>query len=321
MSLNKCLSKFQNHRLAKKYTILMYPPQTDIHTLARLIYPNGAWVKFDNSDINKMYQQTNKLSGQNNIIYGGVSSLPSGLYASADVIYRDDRDKWNIVEAYGEGIINTDIVTDMAFKKFVFEQSNFPIRKCIALKKQSYQDGTKIDIKDLFEMVDVTKEVSAIYKSFTTVFNQNLLPVCNESQMPKSKENAYIDYSKPNSAEMEPYILSNCRILINNRTRHFKQYFWHSSGNIHRSQIDFLISNTKQADKVYIYNYEFEQAHHRQMAQMFPDKAKELMVLNEKLQEWTNFLPLPDFDKVKIESELAEFRFAYKQKHKRLWKF
>ena len=318
MLLNKIMNKIKNHRLSKKFAKLMYPSQADIHTLAQLLYPNGAWVKFDNSNINKMYQQTNQLSWQNDVIYGGVALLLSDLYTMADILYRDDRYKWNIVEAYDEDIQITDIINDMAFKKFVFEQVHFSIRKCIALKVRSCQTDAAINVKDLFDSIDVTKEVLYAYRQFTEVSNQDLESISNE--MPKSKENAYIDYSKLNSAEMEPYAPSNCRILINNRIHHFKQYLWYSSDNFYRSQIDFLISNTEQVDKVYVRNYEFEQAHHRQMAKMFPDKTKDLTVLNEKLLKWTDFSPLPDFDEPKIASELAEFRATYKQRYKKpLW--
>ena len=329
MILNRITSKIKNHHLSKKYTRLIYPPQADIHTLARLLYPNGAWVKFDNGNINKMYQQTNQLSWQNETIYGGVALLLSDLYASADVLYRDDRYKWNIVEAYNEDAPITDIINDMAFKKFVFEQVHFPIRKCIALKVRGFQVDTIINVKNLFDTIDVTKEVLNTYKYFTAVSNQDLEPICNAKTLLKTDSVAYIDYSKHETAQSEPNLLfyvsrplqSYCRISLKGRTHHLKQYLWHSSDNFYRSQIDFLVSNTEQADNVYVRNYEFEQAHHRQMAKMFPDKTKELTVLNEKLCKWTGFSPLPDFNEPKIADDLAEFRAAYKQRYKRWWQY
>lgn len=327
MLLNKITNKIKNHRLSKKYTKLMYPPQADIHTLARLLYPNGAWVKLDNDNIDKMSDQTRKLSWKYQTIYGGVAMLPSELYATSDILYRESPSWWHIIEAYDSDVPQIEIINDMAFKRFIFERYGFPIRKCIALKVRQYAPDSLVYIKDLFDVVDVTQEVIPTFKQFQKIPTQDIsLHIPSEVKLPKSDKVAYIDYSCSDCERNDNWYdcirpsQTLCRVFIDGRVVHFKQYLRrYANDNIQRSLVDFLIRQTEKTEKIYVRNYEFEQAHHRQMAKMFPDKANMLQALNNKLLKWSDYAPLPEFNAPKIADELAEFRLAYKQRHKKWW--
>ena len=320
--LDKLTNYIKNHQLAKKYANVTYLPAVDIHLSARLLYPDGAWVKFDNGNIGKMSEQTRKLSEVYQTIYGAVVMLPSELYALVDILYRENRSKWQIIEAYNTDVSQSEIVYDMAFKKFVFEQFGFSIRKCIALKINQYASAAAVNIKNLFDVVDVTKEVLPVYNQFKGISNQDEnLSVYSERKLARSSDIAYIDYSFLNKEKGDnryDYVRpmqTACRILTENRMFHFKQYLrYYVNDNLQRTQVDFLIRQTEKAEKVYVRNYEFEQAHHRQMAEMFPDKANLLKALNEKLLPWSDYAPLPALNENKIADELAEFRVAYKGK-------
>ena len=323
--LNKLTNYIKNYQLAKKYTNITYLPKADIHILARCLYPNGAWVNFDNNNIDKMSDQTHKLSWKYQTIYGGVAMLPSELYATADILYRESLSWWHIIEAYDTDVPQSEIVNDMAFKKFIFERCGFSVRKCIALKIRQYAPNSLVNIKDLFDAVDVTQDVVPTFKQFQKITNQDIsLRIPNEVKFPKSDEIAYIDYSCSDKERNDNWYdcirpsQTLCRVLIDGRVIHFKQYLRrYANDNIQRSLVDFLIRQTEKAEKVYVRNYEFEQAHHRQMARMFPDKANMLQELNDKLLKWSDYIPLPELNAPKIADELAEFRTAYKQRHKK----
>jgi len=320
--LNKLTNYIKNHQLAKKYANITYLPAVDIHLLARLLYPGGAWVKLDNGNINKISEQTSKLSEEYQTIYGAVAMLPSELYATTDILYRESRSKWQIIEAYNTDVAQSEIVYDMAFKKFVFEQFGFPICKCVALKIYQYASAASVNIKDLFDVVDVTKEVLPVYEQFKDISAQDKnLSISGEQKLFRASEVAYIDYSFQNKEKgdnrydnIRP-IQTACRVLAEDRIFHFKQYLRHyANDNLQRLQVDFLIRQTRKAKKVFVRNYEFERAHHRQMAQIFPDKANMLKALNDKLSPWSDYTPLPALKEDKIADELAEFRTAYKGK-------
>ena len=294
-------------------------PQNAIYASLRALYPNGTQVKFDNSDISKMYSQTRQLSRYNDIIFGGMALTLSDLYASADVLYCDEFRKWNIAEVYDDEVSDFDIISDMAFKKFVFEQAGFAIYKCVALKMHERQTNAAI----LFDAVEVTKDVKQVYDEFSMLINQDSVSVGKGGRIPKSDNSAYIDYRRPEADKIDSDLLvyaagmlqSYCRILINGRVHYFMQYLRHTSDNIYRAQVDFLIRGTKTADVVYVRNFRLEMAHHRQMAKIFPDKTAELTVLNQKLRKCVDDFSLPGFYEPKIAEELAEFMGVYKQRH------
>lgn len=298
---NKLISFIKNYCLAKKYANIVSQPISDLHLLARLRYPNGAWVKMYPHNLYKTSRMTCKLSTKNKIIYGGTVVLPSELYASADVLVKEDNDNWQLIEVFDNEATETDIIHDMAFKKYVFDCADFNIRRCIVLKAAQHISTLPVSVSYLFDKQDVTEKVLPICKQFSQIANQDLTPIKGTQKLPTEENTAYIDYIYPyKNSENKSFIHLErprqyaCQIYAAQNTFYLKQYMFLRKMDIYSAQVNFLTSRTRSQDKVYVRNLEFERAHHRQMAEIFKDKAVELNRLNEKLLKWKNYAPLPE---------------------------
>ena len=309
--LNLLNSKLRWLYFKKKYNEINYSPTLDIHLLACLLYPHGTRIK-KQEDIYSMYDNTLLLSYKDkSTIYNATVINPSGIYATADILLKEPRqefqyeDKFNIIEAYEYNVPMEEIINDMSFKKYVFEINDFKIRKCIILRAKNYKENTKLNINDLFDAQDITKQAAPIYEQIKKIAYQDITPIKQTtSKLTASPYIAYIDYSRRNLQEWEngenfefrnKPEQSSCRILLNNQMHYFtKSRRKGKKVNNNLSQVQFLVNITAYCDTVYIRNCNFEKSHHMEMAKMFPQMANKLCELNKKLYEWKSYSPLPD---------------------------
>lgn len=303
----------KNYYLRKKFTSFIYTGNEDPHILATLLYPNGAWIKKHSDDIWAMSKKTDSeiWKKRNTIVYNATIKSFSELYASADIFLMDYNKytvpsaKFDIIQIYDINTPREQIITDMAFKKFVFEDNGYgyKIKKCIVLFPKKHTVGEKVNITDFFTTEDVTKEVHPIWKKFNCILSQDRKSLSQTTSTPVFENNmVYIDYSNPTEDRDNDVCKPEqqyCRARIGRSgIIQWGASFLPSARRKHGASadlthIEFLINVTKEYNTVYMHNPEFEKAHHREMAKMFPEKHQELYELNKKIKFWENYTPLP----------------------------
>lgn len=302
-------NRLKNYSIKKNFTSFTYQGNEDFHTIATLLYPNGIWVKKD-KDLYNMYDNTRVYSFSKGApIYNATIINPSGLYASADILiedfnsYTDRNIKFDIIEVYNLDTPKEQIIYNMAFKKFVFETSDFEIKKCIVLYVKKLKAGQPAEATKLFVKEDITKQILPVYEKFEKIPFQDIepLPLRNKTKAKFENDAVYIDYSHrqywKNKKHYESYSYPyqyKCRAKVGNdpTTKHLISF-------LHKEDfpllhINFITGLAKDYDRVYMRNAEFEKAHHREMAKMFPEKRTELYSLNEKIAKWVNYFPIWD---------------------------
>ena len=299
-------SHLKNYYLKKKFTSFICSGREDPSTMATLLYPHGKWIKKQNNNIYSMCRETCYWSFGSNV-YNATVINPSGIYATVDILVRDynhytDRGaKFNIVEVYDINTPKEQIINDMAFKKFVFETNDFEIKKCIVLYFKPQKVGQKVTVTDFFMPEDITKQVLPVWENYKSIPYQDIQVLSTTDKTARIENNAvFIDYSfrdlkKCENKENYDYHFRpnqiKCRIQIENDDR-IVCFNYFRKKNKALAQIEFLTGVTRDCERVYMRNADFEKSYHREMAKMFPSKSTELYEFNEKVVEWVNYTPI-----------------------------
>lgn len=285
------ISKIWNYRIKNQYSLVSYPPVQNIKSLATLLYPNGIWIRDKITNIENRAKTTHKFSKKYNTIYRSAATYPSGLWATVDIMHKVSN-KWNLIEVYKYNVSKKEQIADMAFKKFVYEMSGYTTNKCFIIKLKHLQKGMQIKTKEIFDVIDITSDVYFLYKNFLKEFNCKQKR--NKTIAVASNSIAYIDYTiNPSIVDCflgdslwlkgRPNQMS-CRILNNEGLFNFSSSKFCEDVNL--AQIEFLLHQTRNAKKIFIHNAVFEQAHHRELYNIYPSKTYKLQRLNKKLVEW-----------------------------------
>lgn len=109
-------------------------------------------------------ENTNKLIKKGQPLFE-PGFMYEGCYTRCDILNPTKSGKWDVVEVKATTKVKSEHIDDLAFQKMVYEKSGLDIRKY----KLMHLDGSFVkngdtDVKDLFIIEDVTKEVNEAYE-------------------------------------------------------------------------------------------------------------------------------------------------------------
>ena len=133
----------------------------DVGGLAQQLFPNGIEVKVDRKEIFKAIELTKQYinDGHKHIFEATAMNPKNGLYSKIDVLSRDDNG-WILNEVKSSTKVKDEHILDMAVQLQAFEGAGYKINKCnLILIDSDYIKGEEIDVKKLFQIIDVTEFV------------------------------------------------------------------------------------------------------------------------------------------------------------------
>lgn len=122
--------------------------------LAKKYFENGYEVKKDDN--------LNELLKQNKILFEPPIKYER-LYSRADILVPIKNNEYDIVEVKSGTKVKDENIYDVAFQKYVYEKYGIKIRNCYLMHiNNKYEREGKLDLKELFTIEDITKEVLKI---------------------------------------------------------------------------------------------------------------------------------------------------------------
>jgi len=106
------------------------------------------------------------------------------LYSRADILI-PVKNEWDIIEVKMSTSVKDEHIQDVAFQKYVYEESGLKIRKCFLMHiNNEYVRKGKIDTKKLFAKEDISKEVAEVKDVPLRV--EEMFEIINSKECPSS---------------------------------------------------------------------------------------------------------------------------------------
>lgn len=135
----------------------------EVQDLAREFFPGGVMVPAENWDVINGNKITADLAKKNDILYEAFAKLDNGAFCRIDVLKRNG-DGWDLIEIKSSTSVKPEYIADLAFQKCVFDHAGYPVKQCWVLHINSdYVRKGPIDVKELFQIEDVTDAVAEAY--------------------------------------------------------------------------------------------------------------------------------------------------------------
>jgi len=141
---------------------------TEVGQLAREYFKGGILVEHDYMHHKEALLKTQKLikSGDTPAIFEAAFTYKN-INIRIDVLKRLPRNQWHIVEVKSSAEIKEEHLPDIAIQKYVAEKCGLRISKVshMHINRDYVYDGKKIDLKKLFTIDDVKKDITEVGKT------------------------------------------------------------------------------------------------------------------------------------------------------------
>lgn len=129
-----------------------------VQEIARLLYPQGFLVE-ETLDMSVASLRTQKASQIYDVLFEATAKLANNACCRIDIMQRN-ANGWDLIEIKSATEVKPEYIDDLAFQKYIFENSGYLIYRCkvLYLNNQYVRQGD-IDIKQLFILQDVTDKV------------------------------------------------------------------------------------------------------------------------------------------------------------------
>lgn len=135
----------------------------EIQDLAREFFPCGVMVPAENWDVINGSKITAELAKAHNVLYEAFAKLDNRAFCRIDVLKRNG-DGWDLIEIKSATSVKGEYISDLAFQKCVFDNAGYPIKQCCVLHiNPDYMRQGLIDVRQLFQIEDVTEAVAEVY--------------------------------------------------------------------------------------------------------------------------------------------------------------
>ena len=136
-----------------------------IGELAKTLFPDGIEVKEQLDSIKNDKESRELLNERKPLFEAGFIHKDGKCYARADILV-PNKDCWDIVEVKAATKTKDINVHDISFQRYVYEGNGLKIKNCyiMHLNKEYFRKG-ELNLKELFEKDDVTKESNEILKN------------------------------------------------------------------------------------------------------------------------------------------------------------
>ena len=127
-----------------------------VQEIARKRYPTGILVQSENYNVFEDALRTQSLSKKHDILFEATAYIPNGAFCRIDIMEKRGS-KWGLIEIKSATEVKDEYIDDLAFQKYVFTQSGYPIGCCKVLHINSdYVREKELDIDKLFTLEDVS---------------------------------------------------------------------------------------------------------------------------------------------------------------------
>ena len=135
----------------------------EVQELAREFFPGGVMVPAENWDVINGSKITADLAKNNDILYEAFAKLDNGAFCRIDILKRNG-DGWDLIEIKSTTSVKSEQIEDLAFQKYVFDNAGYSVKQCWVMHINSnYLRKGPIDVKELFQIENITDKVSDVY--------------------------------------------------------------------------------------------------------------------------------------------------------------
>ncbi len=131
--------------------------------LARTRFAGGVLVAEDHTQSHAALQTTRRLLAEGASCLYEPAFEHDGVLVRVDVLRKDHRDKWELIEVKSSTQAKPEHITDAAVQTYVVRGTGFPVARTYLMhldKEYVYPDGP-YDLEDLFALEDITTQVEA----------------------------------------------------------------------------------------------------------------------------------------------------------------
>ena len=127
--------------------------------LAHQLFPGSVLIDINIFKLNRAVEDTKKA------IEGGADVILEATFCHeqcrvlSDVVERQEDGTWHLIEVKSSTHVKDEHYPDLAYQKWVMEQSGYPVSKCSVIHAD--KEGVWPDVASVFKEVDVTEEVNA----------------------------------------------------------------------------------------------------------------------------------------------------------------
>jgi len=134
----------------------------EVGALAKSLFPGGIEIGADATDFEQVLQQSLEATKLRKPLFEAGFVYNGGL-ARVDILNPVGDGVWDIIEVKSSTEVKSVNILDLAFQAFVYNGAGLKIRRCFIMHvNRDFVRHGAIDPKKFFEVVDVTKKVSAI---------------------------------------------------------------------------------------------------------------------------------------------------------------
>lgn len=159
--------------------------------LAKELFPNGVEIEFNSDDFNGMIEKTKELIMDGVEVIYEATFKEDGIFAMADILVKNG-DAWDIYEVKASTQVKEYHIYDASIQWYALSKAIDLNRAYIVHINNSYVRNGKLDIKELFTIVDIMDIVAQV---------QELIP----SDLSKMRE--VLDMNTPPNIEIGKHCL------------------------------------------------------------------------------------------------------------------
>ncbi len=129
--------------------------------LAKELFPNGVEIEFNSDDFDGMIEKTKELISDGEEVIYEATFKEDGIFAMADILVKNG-DAWDIYEVKASTQVKEYHIYDASIQWYALSKAINLNRAYIVHINNSYVRNGKLDIKELFTMVDITDIVAQV---------------------------------------------------------------------------------------------------------------------------------------------------------------
>ena len=136
----------------------LFSAGNQVGDLAKRLFPNGVEIEFNSNDFDGMIQGTKELIENNTEVIYEAAFKENDIFAMADILVKNGN-AWDMYEVKGSTSIKEYHLDDAAIQWFSLSNAVKLNRAYIVHINNSYVRDGKLNLKELFAIVDVTNSV------------------------------------------------------------------------------------------------------------------------------------------------------------------
>ena len=132
--------------------------------LAHSLYPDGVLIDIDVFRLSRAVEDTRTAIDDGADVVLEAAFCYEQCRVLSDIVVRQPDGSWHLIEVKSSTEVKDEHYPDLAYQKWVMEQSGYPVSKCSVIHADT-ENGVWPDVPSIFTEVDVTAEVDVAFES------------------------------------------------------------------------------------------------------------------------------------------------------------